>query len=35
MTYKEPPFTVGIEEEYLLVHRDTGEVHDEVEVTSR
>jgi carboxylate-amine ligase len=26
MTYKEPPFTVGIEEEYLLVHRDTGEV---------
>jgi carboxylate-amine ligase len=26
MTYKEPPFTVGIEEEYLLVHRDSGEV---------
>jgi carboxylate-amine ligase len=26
MTYPEPPFTVGIEEEYLLVHRDTGEV---------
>jgi len=26
MTYKEPPFTVGIEEEYLLVQRDTGEV---------
>ena len=26
MTSKEPPFTVGIEEEYLLVHRDTGEV---------
>src|SRR5262245_43041954 len=26
MTLKEPPFTVGIEEEYLLVHRDTGEV---------
>ena len=26
MTYKEPPFTVGIEEEYLLVQRETGEV---------
>jgi glutamate---cysteine ligase / carboxylate-amine ligase len=26
MSYREPPFTVGIEEEYLLVHRDTGEV---------
>jgi carboxylate-amine ligase len=26
MATQEPPFTVGIEEEYLLVHRDTGEV---------
>jgi carboxylate-amine ligase len=26
MSPQEPPFTVGIEEEYLLVHRDTGEV---------
>ena len=26
MANKEPPFTVGIEEEYLLVQRDTGEV---------
>ncbi|HEU4625670.1 MAG TPA: carboxylate-amine ligase [Steroidobacteraceae bacterium] len=26
MAMKEPPFTVGIEEEYLLVDRDTGEV---------
>lgn len=24
-----PPFTVGIEEEYLLVRRDTGEVHED------
>jgi carboxylate-amine ligase len=29
MTYKEPPLTVGIEEEYLLVHRDTGEVYND------
>jgi carboxylate-amine ligase len=29
MTYREPPFTVGIEEEYLLVQRDTGEVHND------
>jgi carboxylate-amine ligase len=26
MSNKEPPFTVGVEEEYLLVERDTGEV---------
>ena len=27
MSNKEPPFTVGIEEEYLLVDLETGEVH--------
>lgn len=26
MSLKEPPFTVGIEEEYLLVNRDTGDL---------
>src|SRR5262245_13444912 len=29
MAYTEPPFTVGIEEEYLLVRRDTGDVDDD------
>ena len=29
MGYREPPFTVGIEEEYLLVHQDTGDVHED------
>ena len=29
MTHREPPFTVGIEEEYLLVRRDTGDVDDD------
>jgi glutamate---cysteine ligase / carboxylate-amine ligase len=29
MGYQEPPFTVGIEEEYLLVKRDSGDVDDD------
>jgi carboxylate-amine ligase len=29
MSSKEPPFTVGIEEEYLFVRRDSGEVDDD------
>jgi glutamate---cysteine ligase / carboxylate-amine ligase len=29
MTHKEPPFTVGVEEEYLLVDRDTGDVDED------
>jgi carboxylate-amine ligase len=29
MGNKEPPFTVGIEEEYLLVNRDSGDVDDD------
>jgi carboxylate-amine ligase len=28
-TYKDPSFTIGIEEEYLLVHRDSRALHDQ------